>query len=225
MVIFIPYGEYDGKTNMASDEDILENAVKNGGNPVLRLYGWKSPSLSLGRNQSLEGINIDFCRENDIEIVKRPTGGRAVLHDKELTYSFVISERLLRNGSSVRSSYKEISSALIGAFAKLGINLEFSQRENVYTKADYCMKVSTGADLCFEGKKIIGSAQVRRKGYILQHGSILLEIDKEKIRGIFGHDFDEERITCLKNIKPAVCEINLLSNAIKEYFADLLQII
>ncbi len=225
MVIFIPYGEYDGKTNMERDENILEEALNTGGNPVLRLYGWKNPALSLGRNQSLEGINLDFCRENNIEIVKRPTGGRALLHDKELTYCFVISEKLLKNGSNIKSSYKEISSALIGAFAELGINLEFSQREKVYTKDDYCMKISTGADLCFKGKKIIGSAQVRRKGYILQHGSILFDIDREKIRGIFGQEFDEENTTCLREIKPAVCEINLLSNAIKEYFADLLQII
>ncbi len=221
MVIFIPYEEFDGKTNMAIDEELLSNAVNNNGNSILRLYGWKNPTLSLGRNQTLEGINVNFCKENNIEIVKRPTGGRALLHDKELTYCFVISEDLLKNGRNIKSSYKEISSALINAFAKLEINLDFSEKEKIYTKADYCMKISTGADLCFEGKKLIGSAQVRRKGYILQHGSILFDADSELIKGIFAQELDETSVTTLKQIKFDCCSIDLLSKLLRESFESM----
>jgi len=86
---------------------------------------------------------------------------------------------------------------------KLEINLDFGQKKT-HTKFDYCMSVSTGADLCFEGKKLIGSAQLRKEGYILQHGSILFDYDKDLIERIFGEKIAENSLTCLKEINPSI---------------------
>lgn len=213
MLEFIDYEVYSGQENMDIDSMLLEQAIKNKANPILRLYGWAKPSLSIGRNQSVAGINKEFCKKNHVEIVRRPTGGRAVLHDNELTYSFVCSSDFLENGDSVISSYKEISGALVLGFNKLGIDLEFPENKKTCTKNNYCMALSTGADLSYKGKKLIGSAQCRKQGYILQHGSIILDIDNELVSNIFGDDNLTDTQITLKEVNPD-CSIETLINAI-----------
>lgn len=218
MVKFIPYAINDGKYNMDFDEKLLDSAIKNQiKTPVLRLYGWSPACLSLGRNQKDSNINTRYCNENGIDRVRRLTGGRALLHDNELTYSFATPCSFLKNGESVIQSYKEISGGLIEGFSLLGVELNFGQEKKAATKFEYCMSLSTGADLCFEGKKLIGSAQFRKENYILQHGSILLDYDKEKIKNIFGESPDEEKITTLNAINPAI-SLEELCNSIKTGF-------
>ena len=129
----------------------------------------------------------------------RLTGGRALLHDQEITYSFVCNQKFLKNGTSVIESYKEISQILIEAFKSLGIELNLGG-DAVHTKHDYCMLVSTGADLNYNGKKLIGSAQVRKKGYILQHGSILYDYNKQLLEEIFKEPVLTNKITSIKEI-------------------------
>ena len=199
----IPYEVKTGADNMQTDNDLLEYAIENHlKNPVFRLYGWSPACVSLGRNQKEDFLNYEFLKQKGIDIVRRLTGGRALLHDKELTYCYICPVEFLRHGENVTESYKEISQFLIEKFAKIGIPLEFGTQKAVKTKFDYCMLISTGADLCYEGKKLIGSAQCRKNGYILQHGSILLDYDRELLEGIFRERVDVSEITCLKEIKP-----------------------
>ena len=186
---------------MQIDSDLLNFAIENRlEEPIFRLYGWSPACVSLGRNQNDEFLDLEFLKSKNIDVVRRLTGGRALLHDKELTYSYVCSVSSLKNGESVVKSYKEISQFLIDGFDKLGIKLEFPLDKSPSAKFAYCMSISTGADLCFQGKKLVGSAQFRKDGYILQHGSILLDYDKDLIEQLFNETMDESILTCLKHI-------------------------
>jgi len=205
---------------MPVDERLLDESIENGYKTVLRLYGWDKPTLSLGRNQTLSGINTDFCKNNGIDIVTRKTGGRAVFHHQELTYCFIVHENKLNNGSSVLLSYKEISEALVIALKKAGLELSYPQYKKVSVKEGYCMALSTGSDLEYKGKKLIGSAQYRKKGYILQHGSILIYIDRNILANIFNTEKFEGDFIGLKEINPELTDINFLSKLIKSAFEE-----
>jgi len=130
------------------------------------------------------------------------TGGRALLHDDEITYSYITPISIIPNGTSVNDSYKYISKILIDFFKKLGVNLDFGENKKISTHYDYCMLLSTGADVCYQGKKIIGSAQFRKEGYILQHGSILFGYDKELLENLFHEEI--KGITTVKEILPNI---------------------
>lgn len=200
---FIPYQVMTGKENMDYDFQILENSIKNQEKEgVFRLYGWAPACISLGRNQKDDFLDYDFLKRKNIDVVRRLTGGRALLHDNELTYSYVCPIESLKNGQNVVESYIEISQILIDGFKKLGIDLSFGAEKGVRTKFDYCMLISTGADLTYQGKKLIGSAQCRKEGYILQHGSILFDYDRSLLEEIFKEDVDTSSVISVKDINP-----------------------
>lgn len=200
---YVEFGINSGKKNMQIDNDLLDLAIKDQlKEPIFRLYAWRPVCISLGRNQSDDFLDKSFLKSKNIDVVRRLTGGRALLHDKELTYSYICPALSLKAGESVVNSYKEISQVLIDGFKKLDIILEFPENKKPHTKFDYCMSISTGADLCYKGKKIIGSAQFRKEGYILQHGSILFNYDKTLIEKLFDEKVEESTLTCLNAINP-----------------------
>ena len=206
---FIPYEVKTGVENMQIDSDLLENAIaKQSLDAVFRLYGWSPACVSLGRNQKNDFIDEKFLREHNIDIVRRLTGGRALLHNDEITYSFVCPVSYLKNGENVIASYKEISQILIDAFKKLDIELDFGGKPKAH--GNFCMLVSTGADLCYQGRKLIGSAQFRREGYILQHGSILYDYDRELLEKVFKEKVETSSITSIKEINPALKKENIV---------------
>ena len=194
---YIKFETHTGKENMQIDSDLLETAIKSRTKePIIRLYGWSPKCVSLGRNQ--DEINLPV----KIDVVRRVTGGRALLHDDEITYSYVTSISSIPEGESVSKSYKYISGILIDFFKTLGVELEFGGNKKVSTKFDYCMLISTGADVCYHDKKVIGSAQLRKNGYILQHGSILFGYDKTLLEKLFNEKVSPESITTVKEILP-----------------------
>ena len=209
-----------GIFNMSEDERLLEYSIENNlKTPILRFYGWSPACVSLGRNQSESGINIEYCKNHNIQIVRRLTGGRAVLHDNELTYSFICPVDFLNCSDSVILSYKEISSALALGFKNLDIELSFPQDKKPNSKFDYCMSISTGADLSYFGKKLVGSAQFRKQKYILQHGSILFDYDKTVIESVFGEIIPENSIISMKEIDPSITPIDLSESITKGFEA------
>ncbi len=222
MAILIDYKEYNGADNMRIDSELLENAVKTQSTePILRFYGWVPACVSLGRNQTEEHINKVYCEENNIDIVRRVTGGRGLLHDDEVTYSFVCPCSFLDGGESIIKSYKEISSALMEGLKCLGIESELGNKKQRSASFDYCMSLSTGADLCHNGQKLIGSAQYRHQNYILQHGSILFSYKKDVIEKIFNEKTPENTITCIKEINANLTRkdiVEAMKKGFKEYF-------
>lgn len=200
---FIDYKVYTGQENMDIDVQLLEQSIKEQAQePIFRLYGWSPACVSLGRNQKDDFVDYDLLKSMGIDVVRRLTGGRALLHDDEITYSFICPVSYLKNGGNVVESYKEICQMLIDAFAKQGIELTLGAEKGVHTKFDYCMLVSTGADLCYQGKKLIGSAQFRKEGYILQHGSILYRYNKDILERIFKNPVSTSEIVAISEFAP-----------------------
>lgn len=196
---------------MRIDSDLLDSAIENKlDHPIFRLYAWKPACVSLGRNQKDDFLDRSFLKENNIDVVRRLTGGRALLHADEITYSFICPTLYLKNGEHVVSSYKEISRILIGKFKTIGIDLDFGSNKPIKTGFDYCMLISTGADLCYHGKKLIGSAQCRKQGYILQHGSILYDYDKALLEKIFKEPVSTDEITSIKEINPKLTKEKII---------------
>ena len=158
---------------------------------------------------------------NGIDIVRRLTGGRALLHDMELTYSYVTPASIIPNGENITASYEFISQIWIDIFKEIDINLTIGGLPRYISHNNYCMSLSTGADLCWNGKKFIGSAQCRKNGYILQHGSILIDYNKELIEEIFRENTDFSKIVTLKEIDNSIT-INDIVNLCKNHFRDII---
>lgn len=206
----IPYEVKTGAENMQIDSDLLDYAIKEQlKEPIFRLYGWSPACVSLGRNQKDDFIDYDFLKSKNVDVVRRLTGGRALLHDNEITYSFICPFSYLKNGENVKLSYVEISQILIEKFKQLGIELDFGEQNGIHTKFDYCMLISTGADLCYKGKKLIGSAQCRKEGYILQHGSILYDYNPEFLEEIFKEKV--KNIISVKEINPNLTKDDIIN--------------
>jgi lipoyl(octanoyl) transferase len=185
-------GPADGFTNMATDEAILEVYAAKGGPPTLRFYTWSPPALSLGYGQPIDtNINLAQCQTLGIDVVRRPTGGRAVLHDHEVTYSVVIRADDPRVISGVLASYLTISQALIRGLSYLGIAAELLPlRRSPLPPSDHvspvCFATPSSYEVAVQGRKIIGSAQRRAHGAIMQHGSIPISHDLDKMRAVFS---------------------------------------
>lgn len=213
---YIKYAVYSGKDNMDIDSNLLEEAISNETTePILRLYGWKPKCISLGRNQKDDFLNNEYA--DKIDCVRRLTGGRALLHDNEITYSYISPVSIIPNGESITESYKFISGLLMDFFSSLGVKLEFGENKKISAKFDYCMLISTGADVCYNGKKIIGSAQYRKNGYILQHGSILFGYDKSLLEKLFNEEISTDVITTVNEILPEMTKENFVKS-FEQYF-------
>ncbi|NQU63245.1 MAG: hypothetical protein HQ517_03025 [SAR324 cluster bacterium] len=167
----LPYTVADGVTNMAVDEYLLSLP-----GTILRFYGWETPMLSFGRlNRLTDDIDFEFCRSADIQGIKRISGGKTVFHQHELTY--VIASDTDRFPSSIQETYHIISQPLADAFARFKLNPAMSPDKQESSDSSICFKEVSPFELTIGNKKIVGSAQFRRKNRFMQHGSILLDID------------------------------------------------
>jgi lipoate-protein ligase A len=180
----LPFQIFDAFENMATDEALFRSLQERGGPPTLRFYGWEKPALSIGYFQSTATeINLHHCRRDGMDVVRRPTGGKAVLHDCELTYAVVSREGSPFFSGNLVENYRAVCSCLIRAFAELGIEVTMA-RECRHGEergmSAICFAFPAPFELLSRGRKICGSAQVRSRGCFLQHGSILLDFDAEK---------------------------------------------
>lgn len=169
---------------MALDEALLETVAQGASPPTLRLYAWDPPCLSLGYAQPIADANHQQLHELDWGLVRRPTGGRAILHCDELTYAVVgqDTQRFLSGG--VLASYRRLSAGLVEALTCLGLEVEV-QPDAGMTEEEranpVCFQVPSAYEITAAGKKLFGSAQVRRRGGVLQHGSLPLRGDLTRI--------------------------------------------
>jgi lipoate-protein ligase A len=177
---------------MAVDEALLEAFTAAGRTTTVRFYSWSPPALSLGYAQAIErDIDLEHCTSLGIDVVRRPTGGRAVLHDHEVTYSVVISGDDPHVSSGVLAAYLTISQAMIRGLAYLGINAELLPvRRGASLPSDQaspvCFAMPSSYEVAVAGRKIIGSAQRRAHGVIMQHGSIPLSWNLGHMWALFG---------------------------------------
>ncbi len=184
-----------GTRNMAVDDAILELARKGAAPPTLRLYDWAPGTLTLGLGQPLADVDAGRLAANGWGMVRRPTGGRAILHIDELTYSVIGPNDEPRLAGGVLESYRRISSALMRSLKVLGLRVE-QQTGHQLPGADLgpvCFEVPSDYEITLGGKKLIGSAQARRKGGVLQHGSLPLYGDIARITEALVYASDAER--------------------------------
>jgi lipoate-protein ligase A len=189
----------DGATNMAIDEAILQALANGSGLPTLRFYQWNPPCLSLGYNQHYSEVDQDACARLGYTWVRRPTGGRAILHTDELTYSVIAPQDEPRVLGGIVDSYRRLSAGLLSGLHALGADVFQAQQEKVINPSPsaVCFDTPSNYEITVQGKKVVGSAQVRRRGMILQHGSVPLVGDLGRI------------FACLRMAESASLEANL----------------
>lgn len=176
---------YNGAMNMAIDEAIMIAHKEGKVKPTLRFYTWDPACITIGYFQKLEDeIDLEKCMELNVDCVRRITGGRAVLHDNELTYSIIVGENNPLMDSSITKSYKFISEGLVKGLNLCGVYTdelnkgEKIERENLSAA---CFNAHASYEISINKKKVVGSAQSRKDGVILQHGSIILDFDVNKL--------------------------------------------
>jgi lipoate-protein ligase A len=180
-------GAADGFTNMAVDEAILEAHLAGEAPPTVRFYRWRPACLSIGYFQrAAKEVDEEGCRRLGVDWVRRPTGGRGILHDVELTYSVVASAGDAAVEGGVLQSYRRISTGLVAGLRRFGVPAEMAPEKmrGPGLGSAACFDAPSAYEVTIHGRKVIGSAQVRRGGALLQHGAILLEVDIARQVGV-----------------------------------------
>lgn len=199
-------GYHSAFWNMALDEVMMGEAAQGEAQyPSLRLYRWKPPAVSIGYFQRLhEEVDVLKCKELGVDVVRRATGGGAVFHDAEVTYSFITKEY----PTNILESYQLVCGAILQGLKSIGIAGEFSPLN----------------DLVLDGKKFSGNAQTRRNGVMLQHGTILLDVDVEKMFSILKVPDEKMRGKLISSVKERVRGLGIsfeeASGALKKGFAE-----
>ncbi len=235
---FISTGESIGALNMRLDESLARCLVEGTGAPTVRLFRWKPWAISLGFNQDETKINSARCALDGIDVVRRPTGGRAVFHAEELTYSVAMKAE----GNSVLDIHNHISKALVRGLQLFGVNATLAKsqpdmRAHYKTPSSIpCFTASARYEIEFEGKKLVGSAQRRFRNHetgeeiVLQHGSILtgpahkelvkyLILDDERTRDELSRELHEKTID-ISEIKQQEIDANQLAVRIRRGFEE-----
>lgn len=207
---YLPFELHSGAENMATDEAMLLTLAKHPASPpILRFYGWNPPTLSLGYAQRFaKEVEVTACRENGIEIVRRPTGGRAILHQYELTYSVVAPEEDEHVLGTIMESYLKISKALLHGFRDLGIAAEMAEGALDSAASAACFDAPSWYELVVGGRKLVGSAQVRKDGVLLQHGSIILHFDTELLFKVLKFSSEEVRAQQRQAFQAKACALD-----------------
>ncbi len=194
-----------GVWNMAVDEAILEHIHRGESLPTLRLYAWEPACLSLGHAQSFKDVDMERVKANGWEVVRRVTGGRAILHTDELTYSVTggAEESVLAGG--VLESYNRLAQALLFAIREMGLPVEIKEhvldgQPAALNLNPVCFEVPSTYEITVDGKKLIGSAQARKKEGVLQHGSLPLTGDLTRICQVLVFKDEATRETAVQRL-------------------------
>lgn len=215
---YIDSGNCSPAFNMALDEALLEWHSKGEIPPTIRFYGWNPATLSIGYFQKAEKeINLEAVKKYGLGFVRRPTGGRGVLHDNELTYSVIVSEEHPDMPKTVTEAYRVISEGILEGFKNLGLDAYFAiprtdeEKQGLKSpRSAVCFDAPSWYELVVEGRKVAGSAQTRQKGVILQHGSILLDLDEDMLFDLFHYSSDRVRERMQRAFKNKAVATNML---------------
>lgn len=216
---FIDTGAGSPSFNMALDEALLDWHSEGKIPPTIRFYGWNPATLSIGYFQKVDReIDMEAVKRHGLGFVRRPTGGRGVLHEHELTYSVIVSEEHPEMPKTVTEAYRVISEGILKGFHHLGMDAYFAvprtdeEKESLKNpRSAVCFDAPSWYELVVEGRKVAGSAQTRQKGVILQHGSILLDIEEDKLFSLFKYPNDRVKERMQKAFKNKAVAINEIS--------------
>ena len=221
----IDSGPLSGPDNMAIDEAMLESHLAGETPPTLRVYGWQPPAVSLGRFQRADSsLDLAACRDLGIDVVRRPTGGRAILHTaEEVTFSLVISARRLGT-TGVMNSYRALAGGIIAALRSLGLDARLVERSSPTPTPGVldpaCFAVKARCDLLVGASKLVGSAQVQRHGVILQQNSLPLRIRLDDWRAVFRRSGAAPDAVGLCDVAARCVEYGDVAVALREGFAS-----
>ena len=191
---FIDTGPCSAYYNMALDEAIATLVRKDNAPPTLRLYSWDVPSVTIGYFQKISEVHTEYCAAQNIPVVRRQTGGRAILHNHELTYSFSIKTTHGLFSKGLRDSYKKISGAFNNALLKVGLLPETRLRRRSYrSRSSLCFHTTSYGEITINNKKVLGSAQKRWSDGLLQQGSIPYTVDSDDAVKVFK--IEDTRVT------------------------------
>ena len=226
-------GPADGRLNMAIDRAILTACDRGQAPATLRLYGWDKPTLSIGYSQNeLADVDREQCEERNIPIVRRFTGGRALLHQHEITYSLVAPIPHPGIPGNLAGAFCAVSKAVISSLEKAGVvNPEMIGKDKrtpgmSRKRSPACFSASSHWEISVEGKKLAGSAQRRLSKSFLQHGSILLDKDSELANNLLRYSTESEKILGLKTLVSntlslkEILPVNLGWEKLTRYFVE-----
>lgn len=207
-----------GAWNMALDEAILDSVIAGEQPPTFRLYAWEPACLSLGHAQPILDVDLDALKKHDWNLVRRPTGGRAILHTDELTYSICAHQDSPVMSGGILESYRRISLALVHGLENIGIQANADSQYAVPAgstpNASVCFEVPSNYEITANGKKLIGSAQARRNLGVLQHGSLPLYGDLARITEVLHFaDSDSQFLAKQRLLRHAITAENVLGFA------------
>jgi lipoyl(octanoyl) transferase len=182
---FINFQRHNAFENMAIDEAIFRETIRNKKLPTIRFYGWQPAAVSIGYFQDVQKeVNIEKCHDGGVDIVRRLSGGKAVFHCSEVTYSVIACNDEQSFPADILGTYKIISKCIVRGLMYLGIEAVMAEAGRVLPDADFkscCFSTPSQNELLVAARKICGSAQMRNKGGFLQHGSLLMDIDPTKM--------------------------------------------
>ena len=216
----VEHGPGSGACNMAADHALARCLPRGEG--VLRLYQWASPTVSLGRNEpARRRYDVERAQQMGVDFVRRPTGGRAVLHDRELTYALVLP---LQRGMSLRSVYRTANTGLVRALGSLGVAARLAPADGSPPgpAAGPCFERPAEGEVTVGGRKLVGSAQARIGGAILQHGSLLVGPGQERLYGLASEVQAASAPICLEEVLGEVPSRNVLSEAVVAGLSEVL---
>ncbi len=229
----------DGASHMAIDEAILHTLAGGEGMPTLRFYQWEPPCLSLGYNQHWQEVDEAACRRLGYTWTRRPTGGKAILHTDEATYSLIVPQDDPRIHGGIVESYRVLSFGLLRGLARLGVaakqaeKSDLAEARNAGRGGPVCFDTPSRYEITWEGKKLIGSAQLRRKQIVLQHGALPLHGDLNRILDALVFSAEEralqadllpQRATTLERVLGRVLPFETVAVALAEGFAEQLNL-
>lgn len=189
-----------GPANMAVDHAIAEACAAGESLPTLRFYRWQPPAISLGRHQPLADIDLNAVAAHGYDIVRRTTGGRAILHADELTYSVAAPKDEPRVQGGVMDAYLRLSNALVAGLHLLGVPADKAGADTKVSKdvSAACFEVPSAYEITVAGRKLMGSAQSRRAGYVLQHGSLPLFGDITRLVAVLNLPADQRNLLAIQ---------------------------
>lgn len=222
-------GWHGGAANMARDEALRESVMRSAGAPpILRLYGWRPPCLSLGYGQRARVVDRARCRARGWQVVRRPSGGGALLHAEELTYCLLLPPQHPLQQGDILASYARLRRGLVAGLARLGVVADEALAATTGDRRNFeaiCYLQPAAQEVSVAGRKLIGSAQLRRRGVLLQHGSLPLGADITAIADGLVYEPEAERAAAKRaaakgELRRGACSLGELLGAASPSWED-----